>query len=145
MTTITATPITVLAEETPPPTARRRRRRIRWGTWITLAVISLFGFAPVYWLLATSLTPSDQVFAFPPTLFPKEVTFAHYATVFGNEAIFVYFRNSVIVSVISKTRSALLRSIVSTTTASPRTVALNGSARCSSSTVRKAVACSDSP
>ena len=108
MTTITATPMTVLAEETPPPVARRRRRRIRWGTWITLAVISLFGFAPVYWLLATSLTPSDQVFAFPPTLFPKEVTFAHYATVFGNEAIFVYFRNSVIVSVITAVLSVIV-------------------------------------
>ena len=48
------------------------------------------------------------MFAFPPTLFPKEVTFAHYATVFGNEAIFVYFRNSVIVSVITAVLSVIV-------------------------------------
>ena len=80
---------------------RLRRRTIRWGTWITLAVISLFAFLPVYWLLVTSLTPEHLVFRFPPSFWPAEITFDHYAQVLGNPAIFGYLRNSVIVSVIT--------------------------------------------
>lgn len=105
---LTPTPtLETLEEETAPP-RRRRVRRIRWGMWITLAVIVLFGFAPVYWLLVTSLTPDHLVFQFPPTLFPSELTLDHYATVFGNPAIFGYMRNSVIVSVITAVLSVIV-------------------------------------
>lgn len=95
-------------EPTPTPARRRRRGRIRWGMWITLAVIVFFGFAPAYWLLVTSLTPNHLVFQFPPTLFPSEITFEHYATVFGNPEIFGYLRNSIIVSVITAVLSVIV-------------------------------------
>ncbi|APF34769.1 MULTISPECIES: carbohydrate ABC transporter permease [Microbacterium] len=111
MSTITPVPAPVAAAattpESPRPT-RRRRTRIRWGMWTALAVIVVFGFAPVYWLLVTSLTPSDRVFAFPPAIFPTQVTFEHYATVFGNEQIFGYLRNSVIVSVVTAVLSVVV-------------------------------------
>ena len=102
--------LTTIVEEAEPPAAptRRRRRRVRWGMWTTLAVIAFFGFAPVYWLLATSLTPNDLVFRFPPTLFPTEITLEHYETVFGNPDIFRYMRNSVIVSVITAVLSVIV-------------------------------------
>lgn len=95
----------------PRHSAKPRRggiRRIRWGMWITLAVLALFGFAPVYWLLVTSLTPDHLVFQFPPRLIPSELTLDHYAAVFGNEAIFGYLRNSVIVSVITAVLSVVV-------------------------------------
>jgi len=69
--------------------------------WIALVVIGLFAFLPLYWLAITSITPDDQVFAFPPRLFPTEITFAHYVKVFQTPAIFEYLRNSIIVSVIT--------------------------------------------
>ncbi|MGK3951195.1 carbohydrate ABC transporter permease [Microbacterium sp. I2] len=101
MTAVAPAPPVLRSEDAPPETVRRRRGRVRWGMWISLAVIALFGFAPVYWLLVTSLTPTNMVFTFPPTLFPREITFDHYATVLGNPVIFGYLRNSVIVSVIT--------------------------------------------
>lgn len=101
MSTIAPAPPVLTSEDAAPPITRRRRGRIRWGMWISLAVIALFGFAPVYWLLVTSLTPTNLVFTFPPTLFPREISFDHYATVLGNPLIFGYLRNSVIVSVIT--------------------------------------------
>lgn len=108
--TLTPTPtLSTFAEVEDHEQPRRRRRgRVRWGMWITLAVICVFGFAPVYWLLVTSLTPNDQVFSFPPSFFPRELTLEHYATVFGNAQIFGYMRNSVIVSVITAVLSVIV-------------------------------------
>jgi multiple sugar transport system permease protein len=111
--TLTPTPtLTTLAEvespEAPVRPRRRPRARVRWGMWITLAVICFFGFAPVYWLVVTSLTPNDQVFRFPPSLVPTDFTLEHYAAVFGNEAIFGYMRNSVIVSVVTAVLSVIV-------------------------------------
>jgi multiple sugar transport system permease protein len=83
------------------PTARRATRRPRWGLWISLVVIGLFAFLPLYWLAITSITPDDQVFSYPPKLFPTQITFDHYAKIFQTPAIFEYLRNSVIVSVIT--------------------------------------------
>jgi multiple sugar transport system permease protein len=104
------TPAPAMAEAAPDsnPPHRRRRRRPRWGMWAALLVIGVFGFAPVYWLLVTSLTPNHLVFAFPPALFPQEITLDHYATVFGNAEIFGYLRNSVIVSVITAVLSVVV-------------------------------------
>ncbi|MHA7984421.1 carbohydrate ABC transporter permease [Rathayibacter sp. CAU 1779] len=80
---------------------RRQRRRPRWGTWIALAVLVLFAFLPLYWLVVTSLTPSTQAFSYPPRLFPTQITFDNYVTIFRTPAIFRYLQNSVIVSVIT--------------------------------------------
>jgi len=87
---------------------RRRRGRVRWGTWAALLIIALFTFLPIYWLLVTSLTPSDKVFTFPPSFWPGEITFDHYAEVLGNPLIFGYLRNSIIVSVITAVLSVVV-------------------------------------
>jgi multiple sugar transport system permease protein len=87
---------------------KRARRRPRCGMWVALVVIALFTFLPLYWLLATSLTPNDQVFAYPTRLFPAQITFTHYEAVFSNPKIFEYFRNSVIVSVITAVLSVIV-------------------------------------
>lgn len=97
--TVTTMPLTVTTGDN--PTRRPVRRRPRWGMWITLAVIGLFAFLPLYWLLITSITPGDLVFSFPPRLFPTEITFDHYAKIFATPVIFEYLRNSIIVSVIT--------------------------------------------
>ncbi|MDJ0333656.1 carbohydrate ABC transporter permease [Salinibacterium sp. G-O1] len=89
-------------------TPRRRRRPIRWAMWIALVIVSLFAFGPIYWLVVTSLTPSADVFKFPPTLWPTTITFDHYADVIGNPMIFGYLRNSIIVSVTTAVLSVIV-------------------------------------
>ena len=86
----------------------RRRRRPRWAIGITVALIALFAFAPLYWLVITSLTPDEDVFAFPPRLFPAEITFDHYASVFADPEIFGFLTNSVFVSVITAVLSVIV-------------------------------------
>ncbi|MEV8252513.1 carbohydrate ABC transporter permease [Rhodoglobus sp. NPDC076762] len=85
-----------------------RRRPFRWALWGALTAIGLFAFLPIYWLAVTSVTPNDQVFAYPPSLVPTEVTFDHYISVFANPAIFGYLKNSIIVSVVTAVLSVVV-------------------------------------
>jgi multiple sugar transport system permease protein len=110
MTALIERPVQAPATEKSDNSAQRKRARPRprWAMWVALVVIALFTFLPLYWLLATSLTPNDQVFAYPPRLFPAQITFTHYQAVFSNPKIFEYFRNSVIVSVITAVLSVIV-------------------------------------
>ena len=65
---------------------------------ITIAVIGVFAFGPVYWLLVTALTPNEDVFRFPPRLWPSRVTWEHFANLADNPALARYLTNSVIVA-----------------------------------------------
>ena len=64
---------------------------------ITIAVIGVFAFGPVYWLLVTALTPNEDVFRFPPRLWPSRVTWEHFANLADNPALARYLTNSIIV------------------------------------------------
>ncbi|MGW8566998.1 carbohydrate ABC transporter permease [Isoptericola sp. NPDC055881] len=97
-----------------PPQRRRRsalrseRPGVRVAAWATVVVCGGFGLLPVYWLLATSLTPRDQVFAYPPRFFPAAPTLDAFAALASNDQLFGYLRNSVIVSVITALLSVLV-------------------------------------
>lgn len=110
MTTVRTKAVAPSVTPIPPavPSSRRHRGSARWAMWLTLLAVVLFAFLPLYWLLVTSLTPTDQVFRFPPSPVPSEITFEHYATVLGNPDIFGYLRNSVIVSVITAVLSVIV-------------------------------------
>lgn len=86
----------------------RKRTSVRWGLWVTLVIIALFAFLPIYWLAVTSLTPIDQVFAYPAKLIPTEITFEHYVEIFSTPAIFGYLRNSIVVSVVTAVLSVIV-------------------------------------
>ncbi len=90
-----------------------RRKRAPWGAAATIAVIGVFTFAPVYWVAVTALTPTDQVFRFPPRFFPASVTFEHFRSLWENPQLLRYLGNSLIVS----TLTAVLTVIVSAYTA----------------------------
>ncbi len=87
---------------------RRVGHRPRWPLWVALVVFSLFAFLPIYWLLLTSLTPTNKVFSYPPDLLPTSITFDHYVTVIKDPAIFGYLKNSIIVSVITAVLSVIV-------------------------------------
>ena len=87
---------------------RIARRRPRWALWISLVILSLFAFLPLYWLTITSITPTQEAFSYPPEVFPSSVTFDHYLKIFETPAIFNYLKNSIIVSVITAVLSVVV-------------------------------------
>ncbi|BAJ75012.1 ABC-type sugar transport system, permease component [Microbacterium testaceum StLB037] len=120
--TSTALPTVTPTPDAPPvvpQTPRRRRRQlasglrsdrpgVRLAAWGAVIVCGGFALLPVYWLLATSLTPRDQVFSYPPKIFPTEVTFDAYAGLVSNPQLFTYLQNSIIVSVITAVLSVIV-------------------------------------
>ena len=50
----------------------------------TVALIGIFAFGPVYWVLVTALTPTHEVFRFPPHFIPDRITFEHFTAIFDN-------------------------------------------------------------
>ncbi|GAA0913102.1 carbohydrate ABC transporter permease [Virgisporangium aurantiacum] len=111
--------MTITATRTAPPAApsakerRAPRRRAPWGAAATIAIIGVFTFAPVYWVAVTALTPTNEVFRFPPRWFPAHVTFDHFRSLWENPQLLRYLGNSLIVS----TLTAVLTVIVSAYTA----------------------------
>ncbi|MGV9266098.1 carbohydrate ABC transporter permease [Kitasatospora sp. NPDC003701] len=80
------------------------------AAWTAVAVIGLFGMLPLYWMLATALSPADQVFRFPPSFVPEHLTFENFRALAGNSALLHYMVNSVIVAGLT----AVLSVVVST-------------------------------
>ncbi|GAB4526332.1 MAG: carbohydrate ABC transporter permease [Anaerolineae bacterium] len=70
--------------------------RIAFG--LGLASVMTFAFFPIYWMLVTSVTPADQVFSFPPTMFPTDITLEWYRDFFNNPTLIKYLQNSFIVA-----------------------------------------------
>lgn len=111
--------MTITATRTAPPATptrsakTARRRRAPWGAAATIAIIGVFTFAPVYWVAVTALTPTDEVFRFPPRWFPAHVTLDHFRSLWENPQLLRYLGNSLIVS----TLTAVLTVIVSAYTA----------------------------
>lgn len=101
MTATTTRPPTLRV--TPSPRRRKVRRR-RPGTWVaaaTVILIGIFAFGPVYWLLVTAFTPSEDVFQFPPKLWPENFTLEHFTNLTDNAVLGRYLVNSLIVSVLT--------------------------------------------
>jgi multiple sugar transport system permease protein len=69
-----------------------------------------FAFFPIYWMLVTSLIPTQAVFAFPPRFFPESITFEHYIAFFKNPRLLGYMLNSLIVASATSIGSVLVSS-----------------------------------
>ncbi len=80
------------------PSARLQRLQGRLGLYAALGLIAFFAFFPIYWMLVTSLTPNQIVFAFPPRFFPTDITFEHYLNFVQNPRLLNYLINSIIVA-----------------------------------------------
>ncbi|SDT49569.1 carbohydrate ABC transporter membrane protein 2, CUT1 family [Jiangella sp. DSM 45060] len=112
MTTSTRPSPATAAPGAPGRKRRRRSPRDRRGprvsAWVAIVVFGGFALLPAYWLLATSLSPQDQVFQYPPSFIPADITFEHYADLADNPDLFRYLVNSVIVSVVTAVLSVLV-------------------------------------
>lgn len=105
-------PQSELATRRPRDTRRAggRRDKSRMAAWAAVVAFGGFGLLPVYWLLVTSLTPSDQTFAYPPSLLPPELTLENFRRLFEDPILLRYLVNSVVVSVITAVLSVLVAS-----------------------------------
>lgn len=86
----------------------RRSLGSRLALYAALAIIGFFGFFPIYWMVLTSLTPNEEVFAFPPRFLPTSVTLAHYANFFQSPELIRYMFNSVVVATTTTIGSLLV-------------------------------------
>lgn len=80
----------------------------RIGLYAALACAALFAFFPIYWMLATSLRPNSEVFAFPPALLPRTFTLEHYENFVRNPQLLRYLGNSLLVASVTAFSSLLI-------------------------------------
>jgi multiple sugar transport system permease protein len=84
----------------------RKRKRTGWrrvinGVNISTLVVVVFIAAPLYWLIASSFKTPSAMGASPPQFFPSPVSGANYSQAFKQYDFGVYFRNSLIVSLLA--------------------------------------------
>jgi multiple sugar transport system permease protein len=92
-------------DQAPP---RRRRRRFPFGPASTVAVLGVFVFGPVYWVLVTALTPTHDVFQFPPRLWPAHLTLNHFTNLVHTPELLHYLVNSLVVSLATAVLTVLV-------------------------------------
>jgi multiple sugar transport system permease protein len=69
------------------------------GVFLTaMAVIALFLFFPIYWLIISAFKDNGELYQIIPTLFPHQPVLTHFETAFGQGHLLRNLRNSVIVS-----------------------------------------------
>jgi multiple sugar transport system permease protein len=78
--------------------------------YFVLALVMLYAFFPIYWMLVTSLRPDSEVFAFPPRLLPGKLTLEHYQNFIQNPQLLRYLWNSLLIA----TTTAIGSLVVST-------------------------------
>jgi multiple sugar transport system permease protein len=84
----------------------RNRKRTGWhryvnGLNIAAFFVVLFIGLPLYWLIASSFKTPEAVGASPPQYFPHPISTANYSQAFVQYDFGVYFRNSLIVTLIT--------------------------------------------
>jgi multiple sugar transport system permease protein len=73
-------------------------------------IIVIWGI-PLYWMALTSFKPERQIMVYPPEWVPTELTLDHYQRVFGMFPIGVWFKNSIIVAVVTTVVVVLVHSL----------------------------------
>ena len=84
----------------------RNRKRKGWhryinGLTISTFVVVIFIAAPLYWLIASSFKTPVNLGASPPQYFPNPVSVSNYHDAFVTYDFGIYFRNSLIVTIIA--------------------------------------------
>lgn len=89
----------------PAPTAGPSPFRPRAGPalrYLALGLVTMVFAFPFYWVILTSLVPSDHIFDFPPSLWPRW-DFANYSTAWQGTPWLGYFVNTIIIAVATTT------------------------------------------
>lgn len=92
---------------------RARRKIGRLGLYLAALAVLVFAVFPVYWVLATALRPTGEIFTREPSLLPRELTFEHFERVLSGVLIpgtsfWSFLTNSLIVTIGSVLCTALI-------------------------------------
>lgn len=52
----------------------KTKNKFRWVAYVILALGLLWTLLPLYWMVITSVKPTSEVFAVPPTFFPHQIS-----------------------------------------------------------------------
>ncbi len=88
--------------------------------WAGIAVLLIWSLGPIYWTLASSITPTEDFSARPIHFFPQHFTLDHFSRLFGIDIARIGG-----VQVWSQFRSALINSIVTSVAATILCVAIS--------------------
>lgn len=75
---------------------------------IIMALIALFLFFPIYWLVISAFKGNAELYQIIPTLYPHEPVLTHFTTAFEQGNLLRNLRNSLIVSCSAATLNTLL-------------------------------------
>jgi multiple sugar transport system permease protein len=96
---MTAAPPAVTPPTVKSPPRRRvadPRRTPSWAIYVPLAVFLLFTLVPFYWILLFAFRETGST-----SLFPWPLTLEHFSTVWNGAGFSVFFKNSVIIAVLT--------------------------------------------
>jgi multiple sugar transport system permease protein len=83
-------------------------RRAKFVFTAIALMVALFIFFPVYWLIISSVKPSQELYQITPTLFPKSFTLDHFRTALTRGHLPLHLFNSLVVSLSSAAINATL-------------------------------------
>ena len=83
------------------------RRLVKGVGNLLLLLMLLWTAIPFYWMVATSLKPSKEIYGYEATLIPQNPTLANYATILWDTPYMLFLRNSVTVAVASTVLSII--------------------------------------
>jgi multiple sugar transport system permease protein len=86
-------------------------RATRWAGNLALALFVVWTLSPFYWMIVTSLKRHDEIYGTEATLWPREPTLESYRVLFLDTPYLIYFRNSMIVALITTLLSLLLSAL----------------------------------
>jgi multiple sugar transport system permease protein len=77
---------------------RKRENRRRIFLYVFLGLGSAVALFPIYWMVLTSLKPTDEIFIYPPTFIPSRLAFENFVEAWNTAPFGRYFINSIIVT-----------------------------------------------
>jgi len=102
---------------TPAPHRRGRASHVFARTLRRLPLYGLLAFvgvlwgAPFLWMFVTSIKPESEIFSYPVTWLPDNPTLAYYIAIFERFPLFPWFRNSLIVAVLTTVLTLVVTSL----------------------------------
>ena len=96
-------PTTVSAAAGAPRGASQaaRRRLAALAGYAVLLVLTVWTIGPLYWMVTTSLKTNKELYGADTTLWPRHPTLANYEVLFRKTPFAIYFRNSVLIALVT--------------------------------------------
>lgn len=78
-----------------------KKKNYHISTYITLIIASVLALIPVLWMISTSIKTEAETFSIPPKWIPDTITFASYNKIWTEYSFLTYFKNSIIITLVS--------------------------------------------